>query len=272
MLAAGHGRPPPGRENAPTAREGGPALEALSVLLRFGLALVLLTVPAPASAQEAQRSRSVGTGDTLLAANGDTVAFRHGDHADVGCQRCHSSEDTHGAVTVTSIRGCRSCHHSEPTARPCTRCHDRSELERSGEHPVTRDLALSVGTARDRELPFDHGIHGSVDCADCHAGGTSRSAATIQCSECHDEHHGTEVRCASCHREAPEGTHPLAAHATCTGSGCHDAQSLPVTASTMARAPRSICLACHQDQEDHRPGEQCARCHLTPSDAGSGDR
>lgn len=206
-------------------------------------------------------------GDTTVAAYGDTVPFRHAEHTDVGCLECHSTEEAHGTVTVTSIRGCRSCHHSGSNAEPCTRCHGRAEPGRVRAYTVSRDLSMSVGSVRGRELSFEHSEHDTVACASCHGGadGTDLSAASVQCAECHDEHHGVDVRCASCHREAAEGTHTLAVHATCSGSGCHDSAALPVTAGSMARSPRNVCLSCHRDQVDHRPGERCARCHLLPA-------
>lgn len=222
-------------------------------------------------AQERTGGERPGAGDTTFLADGDTVPFRHSEHTDQECVDCHSTEDAHGTVTVTSIRGCRSCHHEGSTAEPCTRCHDRSELEGAGAYPLSRDLSMSVDTVRGRELPFDHAAHDTVACATCHTDGSKLSAAGVECAECHDEHHGPEVDCAACHREASEETHPLAVHASCTGSGCHDAAALPVTAASMDRSPRNVCLSCHQDLADHRPGERCARCHLMPAAEG-GDR
>ncbi len=230
---------------------------ALPYLLTVLAAAALL--PGTAAAQE-----DAGAGDTTFVADGDTVPFRHAGHTDVACTDCHSTEEGHGTLTVTSIRGCRSCHHSGSTAEPCANCHERSELEAAGSYPVTRDLPMSVDTVRGRDLPFGHASHESIECAECHTGGTELSAASVQCTGCHEEHHGAEVDCASCHREAPEESHTLAVHATCTGSGCHEATSLPVNTRTMDRSPRNVCLACHQDQADHRPRERCARCHLMP--------
>lgn len=240
-------------------RHFGPGGALLSLLTLFTAAALL---PGVAAAQEA------GAGDTTFVADGDTVPFRHAGHTDVACTDCHSTEEGHGTLTVTSIRGCRSCHHSGSTAEPCASCHDRSELEDAGSYPVKRDLLMSVDTVRGRDLPFGHAPHESIECAECHTEGTELSAASVRCAECHEEHHGPEVDCASCHREAPEETHTLAVHATCTGSGCHEATSLPVTTRTMDRSPRNVCLACHQDQVDHRPDERCARCHLMPSGEG----
>ncbi|MDP2498623.1 MAG: hypothetical protein Q8W44_11645 [Candidatus Palauibacterales bacterium] len=238
-----------------------------SALLPILTALAAVALhPGIAAAQEAE----AGAGDTTFVADGDTVPFRHAEHTEVACTDCHSTEEGHGTLTVTSIRGCRSCHHSGSTAEPCTDCHERSELRAAGSYPVTSDLVMSVDTVRGRDLPFDHASHEDLECAECHSDGTELSAGSVRCAECHEEHHGAEVRCVSCHREAPEETHTLAVHATCSGSGCHEAATLPVTTRTMARSPRNVCLTCHQDQVDHRPGERCARCHLLPEGEGGG--
>ena len=234
-------------------------------LLPLLTALAAVTLhPGGAAAQQVE----AGAGDTTYVADGDTVAFRHAEHTEVACTDCHSTEEAHGTLTVTPIRGCRSCHHVGATAQPCTRCHERSELRGAGTYPVSSDLVMSVDTVRGRELPFDHASHEDLECAECHSDGTGLSAGSVRCAECHEEHHGAEVRCVSCHREAPEETHTLAVHASCTGSGCHDASTLPVTARAMARSPRNVCLGCHRDLEDHRPGERCARCHLLPEAEG----
>lgn len=174
---------------------------------------------------------------------------------------------------MTSIRGCRSCHHSAAEAEPCADCHDQSELARAEDLPVHRDLVMSVGTVEGRELPFAHGEHDTLACNSCHTGTPDLSAADVGCAECHEEHHRPDVRCASCHREAPEESHPLSVHATCTGSGCHDARAAGSDARALfSSSTRNACLTCHQDLADHRPGERCARCHLLPPAEAGEDR
>lgn len=226
----------------------------------FGL---LSAASSPASGQELGEPPPASA-DTTYAARGDTVTFRHADHTAQRCLECHSTEEAHGRVTVTSIRGCRSCHHSPDRAEACADCHDRDELTRAADHPVRRDLVMSVGTVEGRSLPFSHGEHDTIACGSCHSGAPDLSAADVACADCHEEHHRADVRCASCHREAPEDAHPLAAHATCTGSGCHERAADANARRLLTASSRSVCLACHQELEDHRPGERCARCHLMP--------
>lgn len=242
----------------------------LTGVLALGLLGPAAVLPPTATARQ-ERPRP-SSGDTVFVAGGDTVPFRHAEHSAVDCLDCHSTEEAHGTVTVTSIRGCRSCHHEGPTAEPCTRCHAPTDLGRDGGYDVLQDLRMSVGTVRGRELPFSHGDHGSDSCAACHADGPARSAASLRCAECHRDHHRAEAECASCHREAPAESHPLAVHATCTGSGCHDPASARVTATTMEASDRSVCVSCHPDQRDHREGERCARCHLMPPAEDGGER
>lgn len=225
---------------------------------------------APEEAVAQQRPRP-SSGDTVFVFEGDTVPFLHVEHTDVACTDCHATEEEHGAVTVASLRSCRSCHHRGSAAEPCVRCHEEGELAHVAPRGVPQTLEMSVGTVEARELPFSHAEHESEPCAACHADGLDRPAASVRCAGCHEEHHTPASPCIACHREAPEGSHPRAVHASCTGSGCHDPAVARVTATDMSESARTVCLSCHADEQDHRPGQRCARCHLMPP-ASDGSR
>lgn len=201
-------------------------------------------------------------------AAGRDTAFRHADHASLSCGHCHSTAEGHGAVTVTSRADCLSCHHGPLVRRECAACHGAEELGgRRFERSTT--FELSMGTTATRPLPFDHAEHQAVACADCHAGRPALGASAVACADCHDEHHRPEAACRSCHGTAPEGSHGRDVHLTCAGSGCHAPS--PIAAS---QRTRETCLACHQDLADHRPGRDCATCHLLPpahDDGGTGE-
>lgn len=184
--------------------------------------------------------------------------FRHSEHRDVACSECHATEPVHGAVTVETVADCRSCHHAAPVADDCVSCHSEgSRGGAGGALQVTRTLALSVGDVPSRPLPFDHDVHADESCSTCHAEGPDRSAAELDCASCHEPHHDASVDCAACHLPAPEGAHRVeTAHLGCTGSGCHEVLPFESVERT-----RSVCLVCHQDERDHRPGEDCAECH-----------
>jgi hypothetical protein len=184
--------------------------------------------------------------------------FRHSEHRDVACSDCHATEPVHGAVTVETIADCRSCHHAAPVARDCVSCHaEGSRSGTGGSLTVSRTLALSVGDRPSRPLPFDHDVHSGESCSTCHAEGPDRSAEELDCASCHEPHHEASVDCASCHLPAPEGAHRVeTAHVGCAGSGCHEALPFEGVERT-----RGVCLVCHQDERDHRPGEDCAECH-----------
>ena len=111
-----------------------------------------------------------------------------------------------------------------------------------------------------RELPFEHGAHAEVKCAECHAVGLGL-AAEDNCGSCHVEHHSAAAACEVCHLQPPGGAHTIEVHeGTCTGSGCHaDAGEYEALPST-----RSFCLSCHQNLWDHEPADGCVRCHLVP--------
>ena len=63
----------------------------------------------------------------------------------------------------------------------------------------------------------------------------------------------------------PESAHPRdRVHQGCDGSGCHEDASVAALP-----AARNVCLACHTKQVDHKPGRDCAPCHLVAWNAAS---
>lgn len=241
-----------------TGRSAGPTRTATVGSMEFRLAGLLHGPPtavraAPTAAPPAPAQLS------------DSV-FTHRQHRSVDCMACHSTELTHGRVTVTSINDCRSCHHTGPVAEDCSTCH--TPADRPDElYNLTRTMQFAVRDPVRRELPFEHAPHETIDCARCHTEGLARSAAQVDCASCHEDHHRPDVECRSCHVEAPAGAHPLEVHQTCSGSGCHT--DVP---AALANIPgtRAFCLTCHQDLVDHRPGGTCRACHQLPEARPSG--
>ena len=213
------------------------------------------------------KAASSGPGRTVVHAPGgatrqeaprDTIRFRHDDHSDIRCQTCHET----GQPTVTTDpRWCRDCHHTGRRSASCQSCHRPGELQaRRFETPRTLRFSVSDDSTT-RTLPFRHEPHVELECSRCHTGRPALSAADAPCSECHAEHHEPEAACTECHRPAPEGAHPREdAHLTCTGSGCHE----PAPFQEVPRT-RSACLSCHREMSDHKPGRDCAECHVLPS-------
>lgn len=196
----------------------------------------------------------------VAGAAADARPFRHEQHETVACASCHDTSDSHGAVTVDTYAECQACHHAGATAEPCARCHGPATLPSIA---VSRRLEFSVGQARTRQLPFDHAEHSSLQCAQCHEGGTARSATATDCASCHAEHHDPQVNCMACHATPPADAHELSAHLTCTGAGCHTPNPFQPVPRT-----RPFCLSCHQDLVEHRPEGDCADCHQLPGTAG----
>ena len=186
----------------------------------------------------------------------DTL-FRHDDHQALDCVRCHSSGVEHGRLLVNDLEDCRSCHHTLPVAADCTGCHE-DVMDSNRLLSVLQTLAFTPTESATRPLPFQHDLHGSIDCASCH-GSPPLDETEVECASCHVDHHGAVADCTSCHVEAPADAHPLTVHAGCTGAACHSDQM-----SAGAFQGRSLCLACHQDQTEHREGEDCATCHVMP--------
>jgi nitrate/TMAO reductase-like tetraheme cytochrome c subunit len=185
--------------------------------------------------------------------------FRHSQHRDVSCGNCHSNTESHGGLIVRTLNDCRDCHHAEPVANSCVRCHESSDMP-SQQFQAVRDVSFSVGRAAQRTLTFEHGPHEDLDCASCHTEGNTRSAVDADCASCHEDHHDPENQCVSCHQAAPVSAHPPSeAHVTCSGSGCHSDVPFDAVPRT-----RQVCLGCHQNRQDHRPGRVCAECHALP--------
>ena len=191
------------------------------------------------------------------------------DHTGVDCEKCHGTQQSHGTLVVTSIEDCRGCHHRPPLSRDCTRCHSPESVS-AVTLQVTRSLNIRIGSLDRplRNIVFDHTKHVALGCAECHTQGSDlRAAVGADCSGCHLKHHGPTSDCSQCHQPPAEGAHDLDAHMGCTGTGCHDPAP-----EGIANAPRTrqLCLACHTDQKQHRPGKVCADCHRLPAARGGG--
>jgi nitrate/TMAO reductase-like tetraheme cytochrome c subunit len=188
--------------------------------------------------------------------------FRHGEHQEVDCLECHSTERRHGELTVITAADCRSCHHLDQ-ANECAACH-QNEGDEYGVGPIRRDVLFTFTVDREpfrRTLDFRHAEHEEVECTECHEGGLTLSAVAEDCTSCHEEHHEPERSCLECHQEAPESEHPAEVHVGCGGAECHK-QATPFR--FLAWSP-STCLGCHQDETDHYPeSDDCTECHLLP--------
>lgn len=190
------------------------------------------------------------------------LEFSHDEHELVACADCHTTGDTHGSTSVTTIEDCRACHHVEPLSATCERCHTPSESP-DETFQRTRPMVLAVGVNDpDRIVTFPHRSHDALDCASCHTEGPALAPPPdLDCASCHAEHHTPESDCASCHVPAPVSAHPPEeAHVTCSGAGCHT----DVPFETLPRT-RAFCLGCHQDLRDHEPEQTCAECHQLPA-------
>jgi nitrate/TMAO reductase-like tetraheme cytochrome c subunit len=193
----------------------------------------------------------------------DTATFSHRRHRTLACTSCHNSSETHGAVTVVRREQCQSCHHAnDARGAKCVTCH--SSQAKAASHAVTVPMHVASLPAKDRTLTFQHNEHGRLECATCHTTDLNRRVEK-DCTSCHEDHHAAERRCASCHADA-RPTHTREVHLTgCAGAGCHLA-----TLGAVTQPVRSVCLACHAAQASHKPGQDCAPCHLASWPHGNG--
>ena len=182
--------------------------------------------------------------------------FSHEVHRNLTCTSCHSSGGEHGVPRDWTPGACASCHHDPSRGMTCDACHRREAY--ADPRPVPQALHLSVWQApRTRELSFDHHLHVRLQCRDCHEG--TGLLAPPDCASCHQNHHREGVECVQCHRPPDPGVHSLEAHASCGGAGCHSE-----VATRRPMLSRASCLICHAEKRDHKPGRECASCHLVP--------
>lgn len=194
--------------------------------------------------------------------------FPHDRHTSIACHACHAPGEAHGKVIIRAPQDCDACHHSTRQRAVCTECHSRNEIAAPREITVAARTSVFTGT-RDRTLTFRHELHASLQCRSCHGDGTSLGNPR-SCTSCHESHHQQARNCSSCHA-TPLAEHARqTAHQGCATAGCH--QDVPVAA---LEPSRNVCLVCHREQTDHKPGRDCATCHLVSwrgasSQAGAG--
>ncbi len=184
--------------------------------------------------------------DTLAYASSN---FLHDPHLsmDLGCDACHQSPSM--AVDQETCAPCHQLHHT-PSAT-CEFCHSEVPAD---------PLLTEVGT-------FPHEPHESMgfDCTTCH---TEPGAGTNPdvCATCHTLHHQVNTDCRLCHTEDPKDKHmaELAHITACTA--CHTAPDQ----AGITKWSRSVCLVCHQGNEEHSGGMECTLCHEIPPLPGGG--
>lgn len=154
---------------------------------------------------------------------------------------------------------CEGCHEVGtgdpadlyPPSEQCGQCHDGQQA------------AVVAWSPPGRPPSYRHPAHEeatgiTLACRDCHANGgpVALSDLSGSCSSCHEEHHSPSARCRVCHSGPVPAAHDLSAHAGCGGAGCHEAAWVADLSFD-----RELCLLCHQDMADHRPGRPCGPCH-----------
>jgi hypothetical protein len=189
----------------------------------------------------------------------DTLLFSHATHRGLSCTTCHSTTGPlHGSVTLRSARDCMACHHGRTVQRlggepaACLRCHKASGLP---SRPQTVTVMTSTrATATTRRLPFAHTTHAATACTECHTTPVTL-APEAKCTSCHQAHHEASRTCMTCH-SAYDAHRGQQVHTGCGGSGCHTDR-----AALAAGDQRNVCLACHVDRVNHKPGGDCGACH-----------
>lgn len=183
------------------------------------------------------------------------AAFPHpisleGKHAGVWCHDCHEG------VRKPEYR-CANCHEPPMASHfgeVCEDCHTPDGFEQA------------VLTGFEHPVPLE-GVHATLDCIACHAGGQSLA---YECADCHQPpstpHFGPD--CGDCHTPTsfegatiPPELHPIpliGAHLRATCNVCHADD----------RVPEYVCSNCHRPPEDHLQGT-CDTCHTPEGWANS---
>ena len=207
------------------------------------LAAAVLTAPADAGAQRP------GTGRP------GTSRFEHGQHRNVACASCHSSERRHGELMVRSSSDCMACHHGGAQRQDCARCHNLATMRRLPLRPRTFALTANRATVT-ISMRFTHTPHAALPCTQCHGPAPARAPDQTNCNSCHAPHHGPGATCSTCHSGANLlQTHERTSHTTCATAACHGAAAADLPTS------REACLVCHTAQQEHMPGRLCTTCH-----------
>jgi hypothetical protein len=221
-------------------------------------AFLLALIPrADLSAQVTRTDSSARVTRTDSSVHVTRRTFTHASHTSIECVTCHTSADAHGQVRVSRPADCQFCHHQNATPQTCIRCHATAP---DADRRFTARLDLRIaGQERTRDLPFVHTKHAATPCATCHSRLPSMAITPGLCQTCHSDHHKTDRNCEACHQAPPPTAHAKASHLTCGGAGCHATNFIAGDIRT-----RQVCLACHEKQRDHRPGERCVNCHVLP--------
>lgn len=213
-----------------------------------------------------------------------------GKHADVKCEKCHTTPSAvvAGTSAVAQFKpvehnDCSDCHRDPHAGRvrgACSSCHVTttfSKVEgRSFSHDQTR-------------YPL-RGRHASVSCASCHTGYPARvdRPQSATCAGCHTDPHrgqatlaGAKVDCASCHglsgfapstftvAQHARTKYPLEGrHASVSCSSCHTARVPPNRGAreVVMHPAADRCESCHTDAHGGQlagrsAGGACATCH-----------
>jgi hypothetical protein len=205
----------------------------------------------------------------------DTGAWRHikfdhdkteypltNKHLDVACAACHFNNRWKGA----------------PTA--CASCHAPDDIHRGERGPKCGDCHTTAGW---KTAKFDHlkqtgfallGVHGRIDCQDCHRTGNFKDKIAKDCNGCHrgeDAHAGRlGPGCEKCHDnehwKPPTFDHTRDTKWPLEGRhekvDCHACHTAPTATQKLA----TDCNGCHRASDVHagKLGTDCAQCH-TPA-------
>jgi hypothetical protein len=187
-------------------------------------------------------------------------SFPHARHAaKLACLTCHQTGDGHGRLTFERPRGCAICHHQAPAQARCISCHQTEEY--ATPKRVTVTVTVPTRQPNPRPVDFLHARHVSRTCVECHTTPVTLAPAptTVQCKDCHSDHHAAGRTCATCHTIAdPKVAHttPEVAHQRC--DACHTATTIAALTPT-----RSFCGTCHVAKaKDHYDQRECTVCHF----------
>jgi len=216
-----------------------------------------------------------------------------GRHAQVRCEGCHRSMMADGSVAPAGTpnafvqyrpvphEACADCHtdpHRNKYGSDCTRCHSTAGWS---------EIATGAFDHDRTRYPL-RGLHRTVACAGCHAGGAfQKPLAFAACADCHSDRHGGQLAksasggaCEACH--SVDGFAPArygiedhkrtrfelrGAHLAVACISCHKPTSKSAPRGSVQFALKAAaCADCHADEHAGQftaaaGGAACSRCH-----------
>jgi len=198
-----------------------------------------------------------------------------GAHRRVDCYDCHKNK-TWSPLKFSNCTDCHKDPHKNKFGSDCLKCHNMNSWKQGG--GSTSSGGGKVGFNHNKTAFPLKGEHVSVACETCHGSKIGKIARFKECSDCHNNPHGSQFRqlwdqsktCKDCHIE--DGWNLLkfqhntnsrykldGGHSIVPCKQCH----VDTKYRWLSGSPD--CNTCHLDVHKSQFVRTCASCHITDS-------